>query len=142
MKKILFIAISFLVVTIGFSQIEDSIMIKKISDDILINGKAYENLRHLTKKIGGRLAGSPQMTIAEQWGEQVMRSSGADRVIMQECKVPHWVRGGEDKAEVTGGKKLDVVALGNSMGSGKKGVKAEVLLVNSYDDLEKKRDEV
>ena len=142
MKKILFIAISSLFVTNCFPQQEDSIMIKKISDDILTNGKAYENLRHLTKKIGGRLAGSPQMTMAEQWGEQVMRTSGADRVIMQECKVPHWVRGGEDKAEVTGGKKLDVIALGNSMGSGKKGVKAEVLLVNSYDDLEKKRDEV
>ena len=142
MKKILFIAISFLFVTNCFSQKEDSIMIKKISDDILTNGKAYDNLRHLTKKIGGRLAGSPQMTMAEQWGEQGMRSSGADRVIMQECKVPHWVRGGEDKAEVVGGKKLDVVALGNSMGSGKKGVKAEVLLVNSYDDLEKKKDEV
>ncbi|HJS52930.1 MAG TPA: M20/M25/M40 family metallo-hydrolase [Chitinophagaceae bacterium] len=142
MKKILIIAISFLFVTTCFSQKEDSIMIKKISDDILTNGKAYDNLRHLTKKIGGRLAGSPQMTMAEQWGEQVMRSGGADRVIMQECKVPHWVRGGEDKAEVVGGKKLDVVALGNSMGSGKKGVKAEVLLVNSYDDLEKKRDEV
>jgi len=142
MRKLLIIAISFLLVARGFSQVEDSIMIKKISDDILTNGKAYDNLRHLTKKIGGRLAGSPQMTMAEQWGEQVMRSSGADRVIMQECKVPHWVRGGEDKAEVTGGKKLDVVALGNSMGSGKKGVKAEVLLVNSYDDLEKKRDEV
>ena len=89
-----------------FSQNEDSIMIKKISDEILTNGKAYDNLRHLTKKIGGRLAGSPQMTMAEQWGEQVMRTSGADKVIMQECKVPHWVRGGEDKAEVTGGKKL------------------------------------
>ena len=142
MKKTLIIAISFLFVTKGFSQNEDSIMIKKISDDILTNGKAYDNLRHLTKKIGGRLAGSPQMTLAEQWGEQLMRSNGADKVIMQECKVPHWVRGGEDKAEVTGGKKLDVVALGNSMGSGKNGVKAEVLLVNSFDDLEKKRDEV
>jgi len=142
MKKTLIIAISFLFVTNGFSQNEDSILIKKISDDILTNGKAYDNLRHLTKKIGGRLAGSPQMTMAEQWGEQLMRSSGADRVIMQQCKVPHWVRGGEDKAEVAGSKKLDVVALGNSMGSGKNGVKAEVLLVNSFDDLEKKKDEV
>jgi hypothetical protein len=100
MKKTFIIAISFLFVTNCFSQKEDSIMIKKISDDILTNGKAYDNLRHLTKKIGGRLAGSPQMTMAEQWGEQVLRSSGADKVIMQECKVPHWVRGGEDKAEV------------------------------------------
>ncbi|HEX6172229.1 MAG TPA: M20/M25/M40 family metallo-hydrolase [Chitinophagaceae bacterium] len=142
MKNFVFTAFVFLLGLKGFSQTEDSGMIKKISDEILINGKAYENLRHLTKKIGGRLAGSPQMTMAEQWGEKVMQESGADKVIMQECKVPHWVRGGDDKAKVTGGKELDVVALGNSMGSGKNGVKAEVLLVNSFDDLEKKKDQV
>ena len=118
-------------------------MIKKLSDEILLNGEAYANLRHLTKKIGGRLAGSPQMTMAEQWGEKVMKESGADKVIMQPCIVPHWVRGGEDKARtINGNRKLDVVALGNSMGSGKKGVKAEILLVNSFDELEKKKDEV
>ena len=142
MKNFVFTAIVFLFSLNGFSQAEDSGMIKKISDEILLNGKAYENLRHLTKKIGGRLAGSPQMTMAEQWGEKVMKESGADKVMMQECKVPHWVRGGEDKAKVTAGKELDVVALGNSMGSGKNGVKAEVLLVNSFDDLEKKKDQV
>jgi len=140
MKNFVFTTIVFLLSLKGFSQAEDSGMIKKISDEILINGKAYENLRHLTKKIGGRLAGSPQMTMAEQWGEKVMKESGADKVIMQECKVPHWVRGGDDKAKVAGGKELDVVALGNSMGSGKNGVKADVLLVNSFDDLEKKKD--
>jgi len=142
MKNFVFTTIVFLLSLKGFSQAEDSGMIKKISDEILINGKAYENLRHLTKKIGGRLAGSPQMTMAEQWGEKVMKESGADKVIMQQCKVPHWVRGGDDKAKVTAGKELDVVALGNSMGTGKNGVKAEVLLVNSFDDLEKKKDQV
>jgi hypothetical protein len=59
MKKILIIAISFLLVTNGFSQSEDSMMIKKISDEILTNGKAYDNLHYLTKQIGGRLSGSP-----------------------------------------------------------------------------------
>ena len=142
MRKTVIIIISLFVTTASFSQSEDSIMIKKLSDEILLNGRAYDNLRHLTKQIGGRLAGSPQMIMAEQWGEQVMQSSGADKVIMQECKVPHWVRGGDDKAKVAGGKDLDVVALGNSTGSGKKGVKAEVLLVNSFDDLEKKKDQV
>ena len=43
------------------AQSDDSITIKKISDDIFLNGKAYENLRVLTKTIGGRMAGSPQM---------------------------------------------------------------------------------
>jgi hypothetical protein len=66
---------------------------------------------------------------------------------MQECLVPHWVRGGKDEAKATSPalKKeivLDIVALGNSIGSGKNGVTEEVLLVNSFDELEKKKDEV
>ena len=142
MKNFIFVAANLLFALTSFSQKEDSSMIKRISDEILTNGKAYDNLRHLTKQIGGRLAGSPQMVLAEQWGEKLMKESGADKVIMQECTVPHWVRGGQDKAKVSGGKNLDVVALGNSMGSGKKGVAAPVLLVNSFDELEKKKDEV
>jgi carboxypeptidase Q len=143
MKNFVLIAFGFLFTVNSFSQKDDSLMIKKISDEILTNGKAYDNLRTLTKNIGGRLAGSPQMILAEQWGEKLMKESGADKVIMQECKVPHWVRGGRDMAKVKGkNKDLDVVALGNSMGSGKKGVTAQVLLINSFDELEKKKDDV
>lgn len=148
-----------LLITIaGISQNLDSVLIKKISDEILSNGKAYDNLRHLTKNIGGRLAGSTGMVKAEQWGLQVMQESGADKAWLQECMVPHWVRGGEDKANASyipaqgmgkSGpyprsiiKKLDVVALGNSVGSGKQGVVADVLLVNSFDELEQKKDRI
>lgn len=129
-------------------------MIKKISDEILVNGKAYENLRYLTKQIGGRLAGSPQMVKAEQWGLMTMQESGADKAWMQECMVPHWVRGGDDKAAahyngaavgarnyIPKTKELNVVALGNSMGSVKQ-IEADVVLVNSFDELEKKKDSV
>jgi len=133
--------------TTAFGQKEDSILIKQLSDEILTNGKAYDNLRHLTKQIGGRLAGSPGMVKAEQWGLKTLQESGADKAWMQECMVPHWVRGGRDEAMASGPalKKplaLDVLALGNSMGSGKAGVTAEVLVVNSFDELEKKKDEV
>lgn len=133
-------------------QDQDSIMIKRISDEILLNGKAYENLRHLTKQIGPRLAGSQGMVKSEQWGLKMMKESGADKAWMQECLVPHWVRGGEDLAEAiyrdtdykgrTNTKKLDIVALGNSTGTGKKGLSKEVILVNSFDELEKRKDEI
>ena len=144
MKKSIITVILFCIIIPAVSQTEDSILIKKISDEILVNGKAYENLRYLTKQIGARLAGSPQMTMAEQWGEKIMKESGADRVMMQECLVPHWVRGGKDEAKVVNGskRKLDVAALGNSIGSGKKGVTGEVVLVNNFDELEKKKEEV
>lgn len=145
--------ICFFIVYSSHAQKEDSLQIKRISDEILVNGKAYENLHYLTKNIGGRLAGSPGMVKAEQWGLKTMQESGADKAWMQECMVPHWVRGGMDevvahyddqasrKIKMTD-KKLDVVALGNSEGSEKQGVSAPVLLVNNFDELEKKKDEV
>lgn len=127
----------------SFSQSEDSAFIRKLADEVLTNGKAYENLRTLTKQIGARLAGSPQMVKAEQWGLKLMRESGADKTWAQQCMVPHWVRGGQDQATVTGiNRKLDVVALGNSIGTGSKGIQAEVIEVKSFDDLDKRKDQV
>lgn len=94
------------------------------------------------------------MVKAEQWGLKVMKESGADRAWMQECMVPHWVRGGEDKAEakytvpatgttnlIVKKKALDIVALGNSIGSDK-GISNDIILVNSFDDLEKRKEDV
>ena len=147
MQKLFFIVSFFIAAFQVKAQNADSVFIKKIADEILTNGKAYDNLRDLTKKIGGRLAGSPGMVKAEQWGMIVMKESGAENAWMQQCMVPHWVRGGEDQASfnVQGKKayeKLDVVALGNSIGTGKNGVTAEVIKVDSFDELEKRKDEV
>lgn len=140
------------------AQQDDSAMIRRIADEVLRNGQAYSNLRELTKQIGGRLAGSPQMVMAEKWGLKKMQESGADKAWMQECMVPHWVRGGTDQASAvpmqaaakpgTGNqakpaaKKLDVVALGNSMGTGKNGITAEVIRVGSFDELESRKAEI
>lgn len=137
------------------AQHADSVFIKKVSDEILTNGKAYSNLRYLTKEIGARLAGSQGMVRSEQWGLHLMKESGADRAWMQECMVPHWVRGGTDFAEamyrekgentknnVSRKKSLDIVALGNSIGSGSNGVTGEILQVDSFEELEKRKDEV
>jgi hypothetical protein len=135
------------------AQADDSTMIRRIADEILVNGKAYENLRQLTKQVGPRLAGSPGMVKAEKWGLKLMEESGADKSWLQQCMVPHWVRGGTDEAGIMSfqstangvGKtklerKLDVVALGNSVGTGPKGIVDDVILVNSFDELEAKKD--
>ncbi len=143
MKKLFFALLLLFAFETSFSQQEDSLMVNKIANEILANGECYERLQFLTKKIGGRLAGSPQMVLAEQWGEKVMKENGADKVWLQECLVPHWVRGGEDKCvETISGKKLDVVALGNSIGTGVNGIEGEVLLINSFDELEKRKIEI
>ena len=35
---------------------------------------------------------------AEQWGQQALRDAGADKVSLQQCMVPHWVRGAKEFA--------------------------------------------
>lgn len=148
MRKLFVLLALFLAGATAFSQKEDSTFIKRISDEILVNGKAYENLRHLTKQIGGRLAGSAGMVKAEAWGLKTMQESGADQAWLQECMVPHWVRGGTDQAKAKYGvgnkqsKVLDVVALGNSTGTGKNGKEAQVVMVNSFEELEKVKDNI
>jgi len=71
----------------SYAQKEDSIMISKIADEVLIRGTAYENLRNLTKKVGSRLTASPGYYKAETWGQQALRDAGADKVYLQECTV-------------------------------------------------------
>ena len=122
----------------------DSIMIRRIADTILTDGRAYDNLRALTKKVGARLSGSPGYYRAERWGWQALEEAQADKVLMQECMVPHWVRGGKDTARYYGpgvSGSLDVIALGNSLGTARP-VDAKVMLVHNFDELEALKDEV
>lgn len=147
MKKLLFL---FLLapVLITAQNTDDAVFIKNLSSDVLKNGQAHDLLRYLTKNIGGRLAGSPQFDKAIIWGEKTMKSLGADRVYLQECMMPNWKRGGKDVASVVlvDGKKsnrtLDVLALGNSMGTGGKVLIAEVMAVADFAELEAKKDQV
>lgn len=130
------------------AQQNDSLFIRRLADDILVNGKAYENLHTLTKGVGNRLSGSAGMYKAEQWGLKALEAAGADKAWLQQCMVPHWERGGKDAATATyreNGKnvtrKLDIIALGNSVGTGTAQT-AAVVQVNSFEELEAKKDAV
>jgi len=151
MRKIVLFA-SLFISSASFGQINpeyvgDSVFIHNVAKTMLTSKAAYTNLHYLTKNIGGRLAGSPQMVLAEQWGYKALQAAGADNVRLQQCMVPHWVRGGKDKASVTykndkGATQtipVNVLALGNSVGSGAKGIKALVVRVNDFDELESKK---
>lgn len=122
------------------AQSTDSAMFKRIADDVFTNSTAYENLRILCKKVGPRLSGSPQAAAAVQETYKMMKAMGADTVYLQECMVPHWVRGAKESALLVdaNGKtvSLNICALGNSVGTGKQGIKAEVIEVRSFKELE------
>ncbi|MFT2009023.1 M20/M25/M40 family metallo-hydrolase [Pontibacter sp. 13R65] len=119
----------------------DSVTIRKIYDNALTSYESYENLRYLTKKIGHRLSGSPQAAAAVEWSRQVMNKMGLDRVYLQEVMVPHWVRGEKEIGRVTnsraGAAEMNIAALGGSVGTGAKGISAQVVEVKSFEELEK-----
>ncbi|MDB5223745.1 MAG: putative aminopeptidase [Chitinophagaceae bacterium] len=141
MKKGILITAVCLCSQFVFSQNADSVVIKKIVDETMTNSTAYENLRKLCKQIGPRLSGSQQFAKAVTLVASMMKNIGADTVYLQQCMVPHWVRGEKERGQIilTDGKKYDLklCALGNSVGTGAKGVTANVVEVNSMAQLDK-----
>ncbi len=116
----------------------DSVFIKKIFDKSLSEGKAYEWLRVLTTEIGGRLSGSHGAAKAVAYTQSVMEKEAFDRVFLQPVNVPHWVRGKAENAYIeTKGKqvKVPIAALGGSVATPAKGVKAPVIEVQSFLEL-------
>ena len=131
----------------GFAQPDDSAMIRKIADEILLNGKGMNDLYALCKTVGHRLSGSAGMYKAEAWGVKTLKEAGAENTWLQQCMVPHWVRGQKEFAGFRTQQRstdpvFDVVALGNAVGTGDKGVLANVIEVKNFEELEKRKDEV
>jgi carboxypeptidase Q len=116
----------------------DSVFIKKLFDKSLAEGKAYDWLRVLTTEIGGRLSGSEGAAKAVAYTQSVMEKEAFDRVFLQPVMVPHWVRGKAESAYIeTKGKqvKVPIAALGGSVATPAKGVKASVIEVQNFQEL-------
>ena len=140
MKKLLATATLLLSLNLFSQTREDSIQFNRISTEILNNGKAYNELRDLTKNIGHRLSGSVAYEKSVKWAEQKLKEAGADKVWLQEVMIPVWERGKESLQIKTGnGKwtKLKMLSLGNSEGTKGKDVSGEIIMVKSFAEYEK-----
>ncbi|WP_111671411.1 M28 family peptidase [Algoriphagus litoralis] len=137
MKKILFL----LLILPGLLLAQNhETNIKLIFETELSQGHTYQNLRYLTKKIGHRLAGSPGAAASVEWTRQLMESYGFDTVYLQPVMVPHWERGGKDVVKIVNSSKhgtveLNALALGNTQGTGPKGLVGELIEVKSIEEL-------
>lgn len=138
-KKLSFFLAAVIFSLCSFSQSNDSAMIKRIADEVMINSTAYENLRYLCKQIGPRLSGSANAAKAVQATAKMLKDAGADTVYLQPCMVPHWVRGKKETGYIllNNGEKHDLklCALGNSPGTGDKGVRSRIVEVKSFNEL-------
>ncbi len=140
MKKNVFVVLCVLVSLKGAPQSPDAAMVKKIVDETMTNGTAYTNLEKLCKQVGPRLSGSANHLKAVQLTSGMLKDIGVDTVYLQQCMVPHWVRGNKEQGEVifAGGKKfqLHLTALGNSVATATSGISASVLEVQSMSELD------
>lgn len=139
MKRTSLLLLLLTTLTTTFAQNQDSIALRRLSDDIMWKGTCYENLRVLTKSIGHRLSGSPEAERAVQWGKKALETAGADKVWLQPVEVPLWIRGKETLKLQLDGKNFEQVpmlSLGNTDGTGGKTLEQEVLCVPDLEAFE------
>jgi len=114
-------------------------LIRDVYRKTYTNEMAYQWLTTLCKDVGHRLSGSPEAEKAVQWGKSTMDTFGLDAVYLQPVMVTHWMRGDNEQvimmSKEMGAITLAALALGNSIGTGPDGVRAEVIEVQSIEDL-------
>jgi Zn-dependent M28 family amino/carboxypeptidase len=114
---------------------------KSIQRAALASDFALRQVEHISNNIGPRLSGSVQAAHAVEYVAAEMRKMGLE-VRLQKVMVPHWVRG-EEKGELvqwqgmTPGttQKIVLTALGGSIATSSEGLTGEVVVVNSFDEL-------
>jgi len=103
---------------------------------------AYRRLGELVDRFGYRLAGSPSLEAAIDWILAEMRKDGLSNVQGEPVMVTHWVRGQESVDLVSPRRApLRMLGLGGSVGTPAEGITARVLVVSSFDELDRRRAE-
>ena len=142
MKKI-YLFLFFCSITLVLGQSEDfhKKQITAFYNEALTQGKAYDWLDHLSNQIGGRLSGSLNAARAVEWGKESLEALPLDKVWLQDIMVPKWVRGTFEYAsiETSPGNSINVpiCALGGSVATPAYGLRAKVIEVKSFEELEK-----
>eukprot|EP01027_Heterolobosea_sp_BB2_P014485 GEZU01020802.1.p1 GENE.GEZU01020802.1~~GEZU01020802.1.p1 ORF type:complete len:528 (+),score=100.53 GEZU01020802.1:182-1765(+) len=101
-------------------------------------GQAYERLALMTDTFGHRLVGSQSLEMAIDFILKELEKDGLENVHGEECEVPHWIRGNEYAVLLSPRPipyRMSILGLGNSVGTDSDGITAEVLVVESFDEL-------
>lgn len=119
---------------------------KTIAEKIIESGRAdndsYLKLQELCDDIGHRLSGSPSLDQAIEWAQASLKEDGQENVVAEKVTIRKWVRGNESCELVSPRPmKIDMLGLGGSIGTPKNGITAEVIVVDSKDELDSLADE-
>lgn len=106
----------------------------------LADARAMEQLTELCRSAPHRLAGSEGAARAVEWGRQAMLAAGLENVRLEPVTVPRWERGPVEELVVVepaahAGERLAILALGGSVGTPSGGLEAEVIAVQTFEEL-------
>lgn len=122
---------------------EHQAVAQKLIEASLSNPMGFERLTYLVDTFGPRLSGSENLENAIDWIVDEMKKDGFDKVWTQPVMVPHWVRGEESATLIAPIKReLPMLGLGGSIGTPEEGITGEVIVVNSFEELNQRSDEV
>lgn len=117
--------------------------LKQIQTAALASDYAYRQTAYLSNNIGARLTGSKQAERAVEYVADELKKLGLT-VRLQKLTVPHWVRGAEtgELIEYEGmaketTQKIVLTALGGSIATDANGLIGEIVVANSFEELEK-----
>jgi len=101
------------------------------------SGVAWEIVEGLTTEIGPRLAGSAAEARAREWAKAKLEALKFSNVRVEEFKTSAWMRG-EEHAKLTApyAQPLAITALGNSVPTPEKGLKAQLVYFPTLAALE------
>lgn len=111
----------------------------RIIDAALTDSVAYRRLTELVDRFGPRFSGTQSLEQAIDWTIGQMQRDGLDNVRGEPAMVPRWVRGQESLELVSPRRQaLPMLGLGGSIATPKKGITAAVLVVASFEELERR----
>ncbi|MEZ5966324.1 MAG: M28 family peptidase [Planctomycetota bacterium] len=111
---------------------------QQLVDRALDDNQAIAILRGLLAAAPKRLSGSPGMDAAQQWAVGEMRRLGLENVRLEKVMVPCWRRGTVERLSAKtehGDVAYPITALGGSIGTGDAPLRAQVVVVRSFEEL-------
>src|SRR5690625_1852904 len=137
-KLLILALISTLVLNAQTDNKSDAEVLEEIHHYVLSHDKSYDWLTHITKNIGARLTGSAEIDEMVDYTKQELDKLGLDSVWLEPVMAPKWTRGEPEEAYIiSDGKKMDIeiLALGGSIATPSSGIKAEVIEVQSLEEV-------
>jgi len=144
--KLILLVISFLPYNLFASEIDSAYIYntyntiaKRIIEQTMNDSLAWNTLAFFCDTFGPRFSGSKSLNDALFWAKDALEKDGFENVRLEKVMVPNWKRNSEE-AYVTYPriKKMNISALGGSVGTNGKFIEAPVLVVSSFEELKEK----